>query len=69
MSIREMDKVLVCRYCKRDEFDGIEHGVGQGVYYGNDDWDVEIACLWPCRHPVQDIESCCPVCNPVESSW
>ena len=60
MSIRDEDKMTVCRWCKRSDFDVIEHG--RVVPDGPE--DGQVVCLWPCRHEVGPMEPRCLYCEP-----
>jgi len=63
MTIREWDKVTVCRYCKRSNLDGLRHG--EGFNTGTpDNPDIEIVCLWPCGHHEIPDEPRCLTCEP-----
>lgn len=63
MSIRDEDKVTVCKHCHALDLDGIEHG--RWVSDGLDGGDQ--VCLWPCGHAVYHDEvrwGSCFACHP-----
>ena len=62
MSIRDEDKMTVCRWCKRSDFDVIEHGrwVPDPVDYES----ADVVCVWPCGHEVSGLEPRCLACKP-----
>lgn len=59
MSIREEDKVTVCRHCLSVNLDGAEHG--RTIPDGPE--DAHTGCLWPCGHEVYREEASCFACN------